>query len=195
MWCLRRALDAWNRGLGLRRGVAGPPRAGSLIVGLGNRGARYRRTRHNAGALFLDFLAAQPGGPAAALATGGAPVDLLLPSTYMNVSGRPVVRKLRELGLAPTQLVLVQDDLDLPLGRVRIKHQGAARGHRGVASVVASLRTDEIARIRIGIGRPEHRHQVSDYCLADFSADEMDTLHRDAFPLALQRLREVLGTS
>lgn len=161
---------------------AGSPRVrpARLVVGLGNPGSEYRRTRHNAGFLVVDELARRWnlrfGSPKkqARLALGevaGVPVALLEPLTYMNVSGEAVARAQRELHLTAADVIVAYDDVDLPLGRIRLRPQGSAAGHKGILSIMGSLGTQEFARLRIGIGRP-NGGDVRDYVLSPFTEDE-----------------------
>lgn len=159
-----------------------------LIVGLGNPGAEYASTRHNAGfrvverfaerhALHFDFAPAQSGEVAqgeALLPGGRREVVLLKPATYMNRAGRSVRSAVESLGIRDLrdELVLVYDDLDLAFGRLRVRPRGSAGGHRGVADVQACLGSDEFPRLRFGIGRPQPGGDPVAYVLEPFAADE-----------------------
>jgi PTH1 family peptidyl-tRNA hydrolase len=163
-------------------------RADWLIVGLGNPGAQYSKTRHNIGFMCLNRLAtrshtqfhsskADRADIASAMV---ADVNTLMaqPQTYMNDSGVAVARMVKRLNLHPDHLILIYDDVDLPFGAIRIRQEGSAGGHRGVLSVVEHLQTTAVPRIRVGIGRgaagtrdyvltefkPEERQQLSDIC-------------------------------
>jgi PTH1 family peptidyl-tRNA hydrolase len=155
-----------------------------LVVGLGNPGLEYRATRHNAGFLLIDVLAARWGivlGDASPLAcwgvgvAGTAPVLLAKPATFMNGSGDAVAALVR--GHGANAVVVAYDDLDLPLGRVRIRPDGGAGGHRGVASVIAAVGTTFV-RVRIGIGRPPTEVDPVDFVLTPFAPDERPALER-----------------
>jgi PTH1 family peptidyl-tRNA hydrolase len=140
-----------------------------LVVGLGNPGPLYRETLHNAGHQVVQHLIG-PGfrslGRGLFLGTiRGRRVALLQPGCFMNLSGPPVARCLVELGLAPQDLLLVHDDLDLPLGRLRFKRRGGSGGHRGVESVIAALGTEDFLRLKLGIGRPPPDVDPADYVL------------------------------
>ena len=132
------------------------------IIGLGNPGPQYRDTRHNVGARVLDALAKKlrvrfqrSGGHLVAQARWrGQALFLIKPQCFMNVMGPPVVRATRKLKLYPADLVIIYDDLDLPLGRVRVRLKGSAGGHNGVRSLITSLGTDRLRRVKVGIGRP-----------------------------------------
>lgn len=135
-----------------------------LLVGLGNPGARYARTRHNVGFMVIDQLARQVGIPVrrpeahALVGRGvisGREVILAKPQTFMNESGTAVGLLARRHGVRPCDLLVVVDDMDLPPGRLRIRASGSSGGQRGMKSIIAALGTDEFPRLRIGIGRPE----------------------------------------
>lgn len=155
-----------------------------LIVGLGNPGERYLRTRHNIGCLAVEraavrwSVALRPAGPARwgrgriGPCEAAADVTLAVPLAWMNHSGPAVKALLDELGLGQADLVVVHDDLDLALGRLRIKRRGGAGGHNGVLSIIAALGSDEFCRLKLGIGRPAPGHDAADYVLSPFSPDE-----------------------
>ena len=148
-----------------------------LIVGLGNPGTHYERNRHNAGYMVVDELArdARTGEwqqrhqslvcPATIAAL---PVWLAKPLTYMNASGQSVRRLLDECGADPKDLILVLDELNLPLGRIRIRERGSSGGHRGLESIVRMLDSDEIIRVRLGIGEEEMPEEKAGFVLSDF---------------------------
>ncbi|HSE03732.1 MAG TPA: aminoacyl-tRNA hydrolase [Methylomirabilota bacterium] len=158
------------------------------VVGLGNPGPEYRDTRHNVGQRVVDALArriharfARAAGHAVASARWqGEPLYLIKPNSYMNVSGPPVARLARKLHLGPADLIVVFDDLDLPLGKVRVRLSGSAGGHNGVRSLIAAFGTDAIRRVKIGIGRPgrpgEDRDRVSDHVLSPFFPEEHEMI-------------------
>ena len=152
-----------------------------VVVGLGNPGPEYRDTRHNVGQRVVDLLArmlkrAWRREGQAFLAQGqwrGEPFYLVKPVAFMNVCGPTVARALRGVGGGPADLILVYDDIDLPLGTVRVRMKGSAGGHNGVRSVIETLGTAELRRVKVGIGRPDHKSQVPDHVLAPFEADEL----------------------
>jgi peptidyl-tRNA hydrolase, PTH1 family len=161
------------------------------IIGLGNPGPEYRDTRHNVGARVLDGIAktlharfAREGGHLVGGARWhGEPLYLVKPQSYMNESGPVVARIARRLRLAPVDLIIVFDDLDLPLGKVRVRMSGSAGGHNGVRSLITALGTDALRRVKIGIGRPEpppgsgrRRDEVVDHVLSAFEPEEQDTV-------------------
>lgn len=157
-----------------------------LIVGLGNPGRKYAETRHNAGFLAIDRLARKWGtdeGSYAARFEGvlgqterrGTRVLLLKPQTFMNLSGRSVLAALRFYKIGTPDVLVVYDDLDLAAGQLRIRSSGSAGGHNGLSDIVRCLGTQEIARVRIGIGRPQYGDTVS-YVLAKFSEQEREEM-------------------
>ena len=151
------------------------------VVGLGNPGAEYDGTRHNVGQRVLDLLARRlhtrfHRARRARVATAvwnGEPVALLKLQAFMNVSGPAVAGALDAIGAAAADLILVYDDIDLPLGAVRVRMKGSHGGHRGVRSVIETLGTSDIKRVKIGIGRPIARDDVADHVLSRFEADEL----------------------
>jgi PTH1 family peptidyl-tRNA hydrolase len=150
------------------------------VVGLGNPGPEYTDTRHNVGQRVLDRLGKTLRRPwsregRALVARGvwrGEPVVLVKPIAFMNVSGPAVADALRRCGCGPADLILVYDDIDLPLGTVRVRMKGSAGGHNGVRSVIETLGTDQIRRVKVGIGRPDDRSDVPDHVLSGFTDDE-----------------------
>lgn len=152
-----------------------------LVVGLGNPGPRYTGTRHNAGFLVLDELARRraatfrSGRDGQEARLGG--VRLLKPGTFMNLSGTAVQAAATRSGVRPQEIVVVHDDLDLPLGRLRVRVGGGAGGQKGVRDIIDRLGPD-FARVKVGIGRPPPRWTVENWVLSRFAADETDLLAR-----------------
>ncbi|MBN1285963.1 MAG: aminoacyl-tRNA hydrolase [Anaerolineae bacterium] len=153
-----------------------------LIVGLGNPGREYAETRHNIGFRCVDELARLYGLAFArvqhrALTTdgliAGRRAALAKPQTYMNLSGESVGALVRFYKLPLENLIVVHDDLDLPLGTVRLRKQGGAGGQKGMRSIIQHLGADEFARVRAGIGRPPGRMDPADYVLQKFDAGEL----------------------
>lgn len=151
-----------------------------LIVGLGNPGPAYEQTRHNVGFQVLDILARrhglqfQRGRAKSHIAEGrfgDRRVVLAKPQTWMNLSGEAVQALLHWYKLPPSRLFLVYDELDLPLGKLRIREQGSAGGHNGVRSIIERLGTTGFPRLRIGIGRPSEQRGVS-HVLGRFKREE-----------------------
>jgi peptidyl-tRNA hydrolase, PTH1 family len=156
-----------------------------LIVGLGNPGSRYERTRHNLGFLVIDRIAAQNHiefGKIVcdALVGEGAleneKVVLAKPRTYMNRSGESVEALGREYGIGPEDLIVINDDLDLPFGRIRIRRGGSAGGHRGLVSIIEKSAGAQFYRVRIGIGRPPQGMEPAEYVLEPFNSHEIEGL-------------------
>ncbi|MFM8550951.1 MAG: aminoacyl-tRNA hydrolase [Nitrospiraceae bacterium] len=159
-----------------------------LIVGLGNPGDRYAGTRHNIGYRVVERAAARwaiplkPVGDArqghGRVGPADRPVDVTLvqPLAWMNHSGPAIKAVMEALGLAseqwPDRLIVVHDDLDLPLGRLRVKRRGGPGGHNGILSLITTLDTDEFCRVKLGIGRPPSGMEAADYVLAPFVAEE-----------------------
>jgi PTH1 family peptidyl-tRNA hydrolase len=161
------------------------PRTGAsadlLVVGLGNPGEEYDKTRHNVGAEVVEILARRHGGKLRKqkersltdqVNVGGKRMALALPLTYMNLSGEAVAPLVRRYGVEPGQLVVVQDEMDFELGRLQVKNGGGLAGHNGLKSIVAHLHTQDFARVRIGIGKPPGQRQGADHVLRRFSKTE-----------------------
>ena len=158
-----------------------------LVAGLGNPGKSYERTRHNAGFWFADALASKLGASFApqsrfsgAVARDGE-IKLVKPSTYMNESGTSVGALARFLGIAPAEILVVHDELDLPPGAVKLKLGGGVAGHNGLKDIRAHLATPEFWRLRIGIGHPRDsdtsQQQVVDFVLKPPRPDERAAIH------------------
>ena len=161
------------------------PRTGAtadlLVVGLGNHGEEYDKTRHNVGAEVVEILARRHGGKLRKqkersltdeVNVGGKRMALAVPLTYMNLSGEAVAPLVRRYGVEPAQLVVVQDEMDFELGRLQVKNGGGLAGHNGLKSIVAHLHTQDFVRIRIGIGKPPGSRQGADHVLRRFSKAE-----------------------
>ncbi|WP_205874480.1 aminoacyl-tRNA hydrolase [Mycobacterium camsae] len=153
-----------------------------LVVGLGNPGENYARTRHNVGFMVADVLAARLGAKfkahkrsGAEIATGrlaGRPVVLAKPRCYMNESGRQVGPLAKFYSVPPADIIVLHDELDLDFGRIRLKLGGGEGGHNGLRSVASALSTKEFHRVRIGIGRPPGRKDPAAFVLEPFNATE-----------------------
>ena len=156
----------------------------NVIVGLGNPGPRYQHTRHNIGFDMIDVLARHHGIPIQQRASqalygqgqiGRCAVLLVKPQTYMNASGQAVASLVHRYVQAEEQLVVIHDDIDLPLGRLKIKRQGGDAGHLGVRSIIAYLGHGAFVRLRMGIGRPSCKADIVDYVLSPFTAAEAES--------------------
>ncbi len=177
------------------------------IVGLGNPGPEYRNTRHNVGQRVVEALAKrvharfarEAGHHVARGRWRGKTVYLVKPGSFMNVSGPAVARISRKLRVSPADLIIVFDDLDLPLGKVRGRVKGSAGGHNGVRSIIEALGTNELRRVKVGIGRPaapgEKRDQVVDHVLTPFYPDELETIETAVGEAADQALKMVEGSA
>jgi PTH1 family peptidyl-tRNA hydrolase len=151
-----------------------------LFVGLGNPGEKYVRNRHNIGFVVVDAIAKRHGfppwrrrfqGAAAEGELGGERVQLLLPGTFMNESGRAVAEAMHFYKLSLSEIVVFQDELELPPGKVRVKTGGGIAGHNGLRSITAHIGND-YRRVRIGVGHPGDKNLVHAYVLNDFAKDE-----------------------
>ncbi len=158
-----------------------------LVVGLGNPGSKYEHTRHNIGVEVLDVLAERHGGRLKKsremalvdeLHIGLARVAIAFPQTFMNESGRSVAELVRRHGIDdPHQLVVVHDELDLPVGRFKVKLGGGLAGHNGLKSIKQHLKTDDFGRIRVGIGSQHGNQRGPNYVLGRPSQREWEELH------------------
>ncbi|MBE7415383.1 MAG: aminoacyl-tRNA hydrolase [Deltaproteobacteria bacterium] len=152
----------------------------TLIIGLGNPGGEYALTRHNAGFMLVDMLSAEYGIGLSVKGKGlrgsgriaGEEVTLLKPLTYMNRSGHAVSEFIQASPLGPEKIIVVFDDCDLPLGKIRIRGGGGSGGHKGLASIIEALGTRDIPRIRLGVGRPDEG-DVVDFVLSPFQPSEL----------------------
>jgi PTH1 family peptidyl-tRNA hydrolase len=171
-----------------------------LIVGLGNPGREYERTRHNAGYWWVDAIAAARGGRwakeakfagwVARVAEGGTDFWLLKPATYMNESGRSVGAFLRFHRLEPRQMLVVHDELDLPPGTVKLKFGGGTGGHNGLRDIDEVLGTRDFWRLRIGIGHPGHKDAVADFVLHPARREEQEAID-PAFDRSLELVKRI----
>jgi PTH1 family peptidyl-tRNA hydrolase len=170
-----------------------------VVAGLGNPGPRYRDTRHNVGQRVLDHLAptlrAGWRDEGWALVARGRwrdeTVHLVKPQSFMNVTGGALATAVRRLHSDPADLIVVYDDIDLPLGTVRTRMKGSHGGHNGMRSVIEALGTAEIRRVKIGVGRPERKADVPDHVLDRFQPEELPIID-DAVALAAQRILELI---
>ena len=181
-----------------------------LVVGLGNPGDEYARTRHNVGAEVVELLARRHGGKlhgtkgrarSDEVRMGDQRVALAVPLTYMNDSGEAVAGLMRRLGVEPDQIVIVHDELDLQPAVLRIKVGGGLAGHNGLRSIKQHLHTDEFMRVRIGVGKPPSKDRGADHVLSRLSkrdreamdvtieeaADAVELIVRDGVAAAMNR--------
>jgi PTH1 family peptidyl-tRNA hydrolase len=153
-----------------------------FVVGLGNPGERYRRTRHNVGFRVVDVLVARLGAAVGAERAGAwvaearladEPALLVKPLSFMNLSGVPVARLLSAHDGAPSDLIVVLDDAALDLGTIRVRERGSHGGHNGLRSLVEELGTEDFPRIRVGIQRGELPDELADWVLSDFPDEDL----------------------
>ncbi len=189
-----------------RRGTA----ADLLVVGLGNPGEEYRGSRHNVGAEVVELLAKRHGGRLRKrkeralvdeVTIDGKRVALAVPVTYVNDSGLAVGALVRRFGVMPEQLVVVHDELDLPVGELKVKSGGGLAGHNGLRSIVAHLHSQDFQRVRIGVGKPVSKERGADHVLDRFgrreradidvtidrAADAVEAMARDGVDAAMNR--------
>ena len=200
----------FGRKKGEQRERRGTP-ADLLVVGLANPGAEYAGTRHNVGGEVVELLAERHGaklrkGRERAMVdevtVDGRRLALAIPLTYMNLSGEAVAPLVRRHGIDdPHRLVIVHDELDLPVGRLKLKLGGGLAGNNGLRSIRQHLHTDDFARVRIGIGKPDHRTQGADHVLkrpgksdrgeldivVQEAADAVELILRDGIAVAMNR--------
>jgi PTH1 family peptidyl-tRNA hydrolase len=197
-----------------RRRPQPAPRTGTpadlLVVGLGNPGDEYARTKHNVGAEVVGLLAERHGGTlrkgkeralADEVHIEGRRVALAVPLTFMNDSGESVRLLVRRYGVEPEQLVVVHDELDLPVAALRVKSGGGLAGHNGLRSIKSHLHSGDFQRVRIGVGKPGTKEQGADHVLSRFSkrdraevdvtiaeaADAVETIARDGIDAAMNQ--------
>ena len=172
-------MKRWMRGWRRRSGPSFRPT--NLIVGLGNPGSTYEGTRHNLGFMVCERLADigtgrwRPARYRAEVWTGqldGLAIALLKPQTFVNESGPAVRAALKTFGVDPSSLIVVHDDLDLAFARIRVRPGGGSGGHNGMRSIIRSLGTDAVIRVKIGLGRPPAGVDPADYVLAPFDPTE-----------------------
>lgn len=177
-----------------------------IVMGLGNPGSEYAQNRHNIGFRCIDRLSRLHSIPVKKAQcqslTGEGLIDgigvvLAKPKTFVNLSGNAASRLLKKFKCGPADLIVVHDDLDLPLGRIRVRLGGKSGGHRGIKSIISSTGTEDFIRVRIGISRPEHsdgmpyEEAVIEYVLGDFTPQE-EELATPAVELACEAIRALL---
>jgi peptidyl-tRNA hydrolase, PTH1 family len=171
-----------------------------LIGGLGNPGALYQSTRHNLGYCVLDYIS-RHNKISLKLQTAQAfigqgtlwniPVVLVKPATFMNRSGEAIKAFSAYFRIAPSDIIIIHDDLDLEFGQIKIKAKGGSGGHRGIESIIDVLEENAFIRIRIGIGRPPRGAEESGFVLEPFSEEEQSNI-QDIFMRAAQCLKAVV---
>ena len=171
-----------------------------MIVGLGNPGPEYERTRHNAGFLTIDLLAEnlratywkdQCGAKVAVVRFAGEDLVLAKPQTFMNLSGGSVKKLVERYAVPIQRLIIVHDDLDVPAGEVRVKRGGGHAGHNGLRSLHERLGSDEYLRVRVGVGRPPGRMDAADYVLQPLKAAALEEFEAE-IPTAAQAVFSIL---
>jgi PTH1 family peptidyl-tRNA hydrolase len=171
-----------------------------LIVGLGNPGQEYEKTRHNAGFLFLDYLYSgtwlnEPrfNGQTAVLKMGNEQIRLLKPMMFMNRSGQAVGNMARYYKVSPDEILVVHDELDFKTGTVKLKKGGGHAGHNGLRDIIAHLNSNDFYRLRVGIDRPSSSHQVANYVLSAPGKVESENMFKafDSANLCLEKI--ILG--
>ena len=170
-----------------------------LIVGLGNPGAEYSRTRHNIGFMFIDCLTNKLGLPefkekfdalCSDITLNNNKIIVIKPQTYMNLSGKSVQQFVSFYKIKTENVFVIHDDLDLKIHDVRIKFAGSSSGHNGIKNI-DSLIKNEYWRIRIGIGRPENNENIKDYVLSDFNKQEL-TEFNEIFEIISNHIEDLL---
>lgn len=168
-----------------------------LIAGLGNPGRGYRENRHNVGFMLIDQLARdwesddfknQSSALIVKSKRQSKQIILAKPQTFMNAAGTPISSLARFYKIDPSRLMVIYDDLDLPVGTIRMRPSGGSGGHRGMRSVIREMGSSDFARIRVGIGRPSGRMEPADYVLQDFDNDE-----RTIIDIALRQAVDCIG--
>ena len=157
-----------------------------LIVGLGNPGEKYYKTRHNIGFVLLDFYCKKYEsefetnrlGQISKISIKGRKVLLLKPNTFMNLSGKSVKYWMKQENIKLENILIISDDLNLPLGKIRFRAKGSSGGHNGLENIQQVLNSLEYPRLRIGIGNDKNSNQI-DFVLGIFNSDEYDMLHSD----------------
>ncbi|EPH98559.1 aminoacyl-tRNA hydrolase [Enterococcus faecalis 13-SD-W-01] len=171
-----------------------------MIVGLGNPGTKYQQTKHNVGFMIVDRLAEKYQtafkkntfeAEVAEFFVNGEKIILVKPQTFMNESGRSVGPLMTYFGIYPEELIVVYDDLDLAVGKLRLRQKGSAGGHNGMKSIISHLGTNVFNRVKVGIGRPEGKQTVVNHVLSGFSK-ENQPLIEESIDRAVQALETVI---
>lgn len=172
-----------------------------IIAGLGNPGKKYENTRHNAGFLAIDYIAEKKGvridrakfeGLTAVTEICGKGVLLLKPQTYMNNSGQSVEAAASFYKIAPQNVIVISDDVNLDVARLRVRKGGSAGGQKGLADIITYLGTEDIPRLRIGVGKKPHPDfDMKDWVLSRFDARDMEALHAE-YPRVLSGVEKMI---
>ncbi len=156
-----------------------------LVVGLGNPGREYERTRHNVGFMVIDEILRrlkirdyreEALSHVYRTRMAGREIIFAKPQTYMNNSGLAIINLFDEYKVEPEEMLVVYDDIDLPLGMTRLRLTGSSGGHRGVESIIRNIKTERFPRLKVGIGRPKRKEDVSHYVLSPFSKEEEEII-------------------
>lgn len=174
-----------------------------VVVGLGNPGKKYEMTRHNVGFNTIDFLADKLNVRVDKIKhkalcgegnIGNEKVLLVKPQTFMNLSGESVLEIQRYYKVPLSNIIVIYDDLDLPVGKVRIKKKGSAGTHNGMRSILHLIQSEDFPRIRIGIGMPQDKSQLINYVVGDFSKAER-ALINEAIELSAEAVLEIIRSN
>ena len=175
-----------------------------IVVGLGNPGVQYLHTRHNAGFLALDHICKKYGaninkssnkGLVGEATIAGKRVLLVKPQTFMNLSGECVRPLLDFYKISADNLIVIYDDISLPVGRLRVRRDGSAGGHNGIKSLIEHLGTQSFPRIKVGVGeKPHHDYDLASWVLSEFSDNDLKTLEA-TFPTVCEGLEKILTAS
>lgn len=176
-----------------------------LIVGLGNPGPEYAATRHNAGVWYIEQLCEKYQvnlkydtsfkahlGKLLLPQISASPIWLMVPGTYMNLSGQPVQAVQQFYKILPNETLVIHDELDLPPGEARLKLDGGDGGHNGLKSLIQHMQTKQFYRLRIGIGHPGNRDRVADYVLSRPNKSDESSI-QDALAFALPEFEKIIG--
>ena len=175
-----------------------------IVVGLGNPGAEYLHTRHNAGFLAIDYICNKYNARVNKSAhkalvgeatIGGKRVLLVKPQTYMNLSGESIKSALDFYKIKPENLIVIYDDISLDVGRLRVRRDGSAGGHNGIKSIIANIGTQIFPRIKVGVGQKPHPdYDLASWVLSEFKNDEIKALE-GTFPTVCEGLEKILTAS
>ena len=173
-----------------------------LIAGLGNPGTKYEMTRHNIGFHTIDYIADELGVKVKKLKykalygeceINGEKVLLVKPQTYMNLSGESIIEFVKFFKIPVENVIIISDDIALDTGRIRVRGKGSAGGHNGLKSIIYMLNSDAFARVRIGVGSPQHKdHELADFVLGRFGKDEIPVLE-EAIIKAYKAVKEIIA--